>query len=506
MSFNENIYPILFESIQEGLIIVNSEGIIVKSNSVCERLFGFTSDELLGEKIEVLVPFKQRSNHVDLRTNYGKAPKQRSMGNNMRLNGQRKDGTVFPVEVSLNPYVDKGQRYVVALVSDVTLRRKTEDELLDLTQNLEQKVVERTKELGQSEQLYKSIARNFPEGVISIFDRNLRYLFAEGQGLYELGIETDDLIGLAYLDRIAPEAKEKVKSELELVFQGRSRSFEIEVGDWTYAINAVPLYDDMNKVDRILVVEKNISALKEASKRLEENLQQERHLNEMKSRFVSMASHEFRTPLTTINSSAGLILNYHLKQKYEPIPKHVERIKTSVRNLTTILNDFLSLEKLETGKTSCEAKSFDLITLITEVIDEMGGMVKGNQTLVYNGPDVLKVLLDFNLVKNSLINLVSNAIKYSPENKPIKVTVETVNDQVEIAVKDEGIGIPTEDQPKMFDRFFRAGNALNIEGTGLGLNIVVRYLELMNGKLRFESEEGLGTTFYLNLPQKFIHE
>ena len=183
MIFNENIYPILFESIQEGLIIVDSTGVIVKSNKVCERLFGYATDELIGNKIEILVPTKHKKSHVSDREKYAETPKQRTMGSNIRLSGERKDGSVFPVEVSLNPFVDEGDRYVVALISDVTLRINAENELLKLTQTLEQKVLERTKELGQSEQLYKSIARNFPGGVISIFDKDFKYLFAEGQGL-----------------------------------------------------------------------------------------------------------------------------------------------------------------------------------------------------------------------------------------------------------------------------------------------------------------------------------
>lgn len=502
MSFNEKIYPILFESIQEGLIVVNNKGEIVKSNSVCERLFGYKPEELVGEKIEVLVPIKQRSNHTKVREEYSKKPKRRSMGGNMRLNGQHKDGSIFPVEVSLNPYIDNGERYVVALVSDVTLRRKAEDELLVLTQTLEQKVIDRTRELGQSEQLYKSIARNFPGGVISIFDKELRYLFAEGQGLYELGIETDDLIGLSYLDRIAPETREQVKIELDHVFQGNARSFEVGVGKWTYAINAVPLYDDNDEVDRILVVEKNITTLKNAAKRLEDNLHKERQLNEMKSRFVSMASHEFRTPLTTINSSAGLILNYHLKEKYEAIPKHVNRIKASVRNLTSILNDFLSLEKLETGKTTCQFSRFDLPSVIHDVTEEMTGVIKRGQKINYQGPTSFEVELDESLVKNTLINLISNAIKYSPEEKEIVISVGDTADELKIAVKDEGMGIPKEDQPKMFERFFRAGNVVNIEGTGLGLTIVLRYVALMEGKLTFSSKEGEGSTFFLIFPKK----
>ena len=502
MSFRNSIYSVLFEAIQEGLIVVDSNSEIVLCNSVCTKLFGYSESELIGQKIELLVPAAARSKHVEKRNSYHKKPSQRSMGNNLKLNGERKDGSVFPVEVSLNPFKDNGEPFVAALVSDVTIRRKTEDQLLQLTQNLEEKVANRTKELWQSEQLYKSIARNFPGGVISIFDRSLKYLFAEGQGLYELGIETEDLIGYEYLERLAPEARNKVKEELESVFLGDHRTFEIKVNQGTYLINAVPLTNEKDEIDRILVVEKNITSQKEVAERLEENLQTERELNEMKSRFVSMASHEFRTPLTTINSSAGLILKYHEKGQYDKTPKHVGRIKASVRNLTTILNDFLSLEKLESGKTEAKISKVDVVGLIQEVVDEMEGFKKENQHIKCELPTEFIFNTDAQLIKNVIINLISNALKYSNEDGDVIVSLSKSDDNgVLIEVEDFGIGIPVADQAKMFDRFFRAGNVTNIEGTGLGLNIVVKYLDLLGGKLSFKSEENKGTVFKVELPE-----
>jgi PAS domain S-box-containing protein len=257
MALKQNLYEVLFESIQEGLVLVNDRGVIILSNPTCTKLFGYTEDELIGENIEILVPAQQRTKHHEVRTEYHKEPKQRGMAMARHLNGQRKDGTLFPVEVSLNPFVDieSGKNYVAALVSDVTIKRESEDKLIEFAQNLEVKVEERTKELWQSEQLYKSIARNFPGGVISIFDRSLRYLFAEGQGLFELGIETADLIGQDYISRMDGSTAVKVKNNLEKVFQGEQLSFEVEVGKFTYLINAVPLVDNVGKLDRILVVE-----------------------------------------------------------------------------------------------------------------------------------------------------------------------------------------------------------------------------------------------------------
>ena len=508
MALKQNLYEVLFESIQEGLVLVNDRGVIILTNPTCTDLFGYSSDELIGENIEVLVPTKQRAEHHKVRSEYHNDPQQRGMAMARHLNGQRKDGSLFPVEVSLNPFVDheSGKRYVAALVSDVTIKRESEDKLIEFAQNLEVKVEERTKELWQSEQLYKSIARNFPGGVISIFDRSLRYLFAEGQGLFELGIETSDLIGQDYISRMDAATATKVKNSLEKVFEGNQMSFEVEVGKFTYLINAVPLADKDGSINRILVVEKNITPQKQAEIRLQKNLEKERELNEMKSRFVSMASHEFRTPLTTINSSAGLIQNYLDKGMLDKAPKHVERIRNSVRNLTSILNDFLSLEKLESGKINIERKACKLHATIAEVAEEFDQYKKLGQEIKINGDKELIVESDQNLIKNILINLVSNSLKYSPENSEVLVEFHDNGASVSLYVTDKGIGIPAKDKENMFERFFRAGNVTNIEGTGLGLTIVKRYLDLLGGQIDFDSEEGHGTTFKIDIPKTTINE
>jgi signal transduction histidine kinase len=303
------------------------------------------------------------------------------------------------------------------------------------------------------------------------------------------------------LDRLDENVRSWVEKELRLVFGGKNKSFEVNVEGATYLLNAVPLKDDEGEIDRILVVEKNITSLKEAEKRLEENLNKERELNEMKSRFVSMASHEFRTPLTTINSSAGLIKKYHEKGIYEKSLKHVSKIRQSVAHLTTILNDFLSLEKLESGRASVKKYPINLVEIIKDTVEETEGLRKSGQTVSFDMPAHYEYETDAQLLKNIMINLISNAYKYSKEDGKVKVLLYENASEVKIAVQDNGVGIPKEDQPKMFERFFRAGNVLNIEGTGLGLTIVVKYLELLDGSIHFESEEWRGTKFIITLPK-----
>jgi signal transduction histidine kinase len=241
-------------------------------------------------------------------------------------------------------------------------------------------------------------------------------------------------------------------------------------------------------------------SLYEAQQEIRKALQKEKELHELKSRFVTIASHEFRTPLSTVLSSASLISKYKATEDDEKRQKHVERIKSSVSNLTSILNDFLSISRIEEGKIYNVPTTFELVPFTEGIIDEMQGFLKIGQQIQFHGGETT-VTLDKQLFKNILLNLLSNASKYSGEGKNIYLNTALEDGELKITVRDEGIGIPEADQAHLFTPFFRAQNVTNIQGTGLGLNIVKRYVEIMNGTLAYSSELEEGTTFTITLPQ-----
>ncbi len=245
------------------------------------------------------------------------------------------------------------------------------------------------------------------------------------------------------------------------------------------------------------------SQLRQSEQDLRKAYEKEKELSELKSRFVSMASHEFRTPLSTILSSADLIEAYQKAEQQDRREKHISRIKSAVANLTGILNDFLSLSRLEEGFIEAQPTAFELNAFCGEVIDELQGLLKPGQDIHINPlPADTVVVLDKKFLKNILFNLLSNAIKYSPAGKPIHCQLRREDQQLFITIDDQGIGIPEEEQQHLFTRFFRARNVENIQGTGLGLNIVKRYVELMRGAITFESALGKGTTFTVRIPLK----
>ncbi len=242
--------------------------------------------------------------------------------------------------------------------------------------------------------------------------------------------------------------------------------------------------------------------LENAKSALEIALSQEKELNEMKSRFVSMASHEFRTPLTTIKTSATLIEAYISKQELDRIKKHADRISGAADNLNTILGEFLSLSKLEEGKVQANLKPTHIPHIVEDVASEMRHIFKPGQRFSYQHEGEESFLLDGGLLKNVLINLISNAIKYSPEGATIKVASVVSPNSATISVQDEGIGISEFDQSKLFSRFYRATNAGTVPGTGLGLHIVKRYVEMMNGEIGCESKLGEGSVFIVSFNGK----
>ncbi|MBZ4192017.1 PAS domain-containing sensor histidine kinase [Niabella beijingensis] len=383
-------YEALFNQASMGIIVVNSAAAIQSANPFALRLFGYTLEEVLGRSIEMLIPGRYHHRHVRHREAYIHHPKNRPMGVGMDLFAVKKDGSEFPVEVSLSNYQDQEEQYVIAFISDISVRKKAEAAVEELNNKLESTVEQRTRELT-----------------------------------------------------IAMQELEHSKDELA------------------------------------------------------KSLEKEKELGELKSRFVSIASHEFRTPLSTVLSSTYLIEKYTAAEDQPRREKHLQRIVSSVQLLTDILNDFLSVGKIEEGKIQVRFSHFDLQELIAGVAREMENNLKKEQQLIYRHTGETEVYLDASLLKHIVMNLISNASKFSPEGGRIEVTTSCHEGNVTLSVKDHGIGISREDQKHLMERFFRAANAGNIQGTGLGLHIISKYTELMNGSIQCISELEQGTEFII---------
>ena len=409
MQFDKSHMTSLFENATEGFVVTNGKGEIALVNPSACRMFGYEVDELVGQKVEVLIPSHYRRGHIQLRDGFYERPQNRVMGHGRDLNGQKKSGETFPVEVSLSTYVRNSERYVIAFIVDITHRKKIEKSMI-----LQQKQLEKV---------------------------------------------TDEM--------------RRLNTELEAKVE-----------------------------ERTVILKEALQRLEQSQQELSEALDKERQLNEIKSRFVAMASHEFRTPLSTVLSSASLLGKYTTTEEQEKRNRHIEKIKGSVKHLNDLLEDFLSLGKLDEGKVGATFLQFNLHELVQDTIDEMKGLVKKEQQIEYRHAGNEIVESDKKLVKNILINLVSNAIKFSSEGTTVHVASQVKENEAVISVRDEGIGIAEEDQQHLFSSFFRGKNALNIQGTGLGLHIVKRYLDLLGGDVQLKSSLGKGTTITFTIPVK----
>lgn len=398
---------LLYENATEAIIIADELGKIVLANPTACRFFGYEEDELLKRPIDMLVPVNKRESHPHKRMSYVKAPSNREMGKGRDLAALRKDGTEFPVEISLSSYKDRKRTYVIAFIIDITIRKNSEQIILQNNLSLE-----------------------------------------------------------------------KLSRELSSLNEDLEKKVESRTKDLTSAMENL---------------EKSRIELKEA-------LNKEKELSEIKSRFVSMASHEFRTPLSTVLSSTSLLERYTMEADQPKREKHIFRIKESVRHLNTLLEDFLSLGKLEENKIMIVKSPEKIANLLSQIIEEVEANKKEGQQIIFNYNARPTGLTDKNLLRSIGINLLTNAIKFSGENGIIQIDCTEENEMLKLVVTDNGIGIPEEDMSNLFSTFFRSKNVTNIQGTGLGLHIIKRYIDLLGGEISIKSEIEKGTSVTVNLP------
>jgi signal transduction histidine kinase len=258
-------------------------------------------------------------------------------------------------------------------------------------------------------------------------------------------------------------------------------------------------------IGNVIAMQKQQAEIQLANDRLKTALNSEKEVNKLKSRFVTTASHEFRTPLSTISGSTELmemyiseISNLNLAEKYE---KHINRIKKEINRMVVLLNDTLILEKQSLGKYSYNPSNFSLSLYLSNFVNEYYLQKIDNKRIkliIHELP--MDIRSDSQILTHIMSNLLDNALKYSSENTTVKVKVEPLSSGIQISIIDQGIGIPEDEQVHLFESFFRASNVVGIVGTGLGLTIVKQFVELLNGTITYTSALNKGSEFTITLP------
>lgn len=530
-------FEALFEEAAIGIVITNEKGDITAINPFALKEFGYTENELQGKKIEILIPVKFRNDHVHYRENYLHETRGRSLGEGKCLFALRKDSTEFPVEVNLSKFHNSGENYVIAFVTNISGRRKAEKEVEKLKNDLEALVEQRTRDLKAAmHQLeiskealvdalsyQKAILENAGAIIIATDEKGIIKLF-NPQAVKNLGYDESEIINkktpLIFHNNKETEKKRNelfkefgitIRNDFDVLVEKAKRNLPDEE-QYTYIrkdgstfpvlLTITAIWNHAREITGFMGIAIDISDRIKAEKKLQESLKKEIELNELKSRFVSMASHEFRTPLSTVLSSAYLLEKYTTTEDQPKRERHIQRIISSINMLTDTLNDFLSLGKIEEGKIHIRYSEFNICETVTETIEELKSTLKKGQHISYRHSGDQVGSLDVSLLKHIIMNLVSNASKFSGESKLIEINTSQAYNKITFAIKDHGIGISVKDQMHLMERFFRGANAANIEGTGLGLHIVSKYAELMNGTVECKSELEKGTEFIITFNPK----
>ena len=517
---DQESYSLLLESVSDhAIMILNSEGYIINWSRGAELVTGFNEDEIIGKHFSIFYT-GENIGSAQPEADLQRVKKAGSL--EYKAKRVRKDGSIYWANIVFTILKnDNGESIGYGqVIHDLSKQIETEERIRLLNKELENRLQQTQSEVSDYKHALDEsaiVAITDQKGIIKHVNDNFCKISKYSQE--ELLGQDHRIINSGY------HSKEFIRNLWVTIANGKIWRGELrnKAKDGSYYwvdTTIVPFLNDLGKPYQYLAIRSDITQRKLAEEQLiranedletkvrertlelTHALEKEKELNDMKSRFVSMASHEFRTPLSAILSSTSLIEHYMNPEQEEKRKKHIDRIKSSVKNLTSILDDFLSLEKLEQGKVDAHISEFNLKEFIEDAIEEMEGMSKKKQQEIkfrYEGPE--EVYQDKKILRNVLLNLLSNAIKYSTEGKSIYVSSKIKGQQAIIIVKDEGIGIPFEAQKHLFDKFFRARNAVNIQGTGLGLNIVKRYVELLDGVISFNSVENAGTTFIIEIPK-----
>ncbi len=505
-------YTDLFDFAPVGYLVLDKKGVIVNINLTACNLLGVERASIKGKPLSAYMSSGQS------RTLF------------LKLQEAFNTGTIDDFELQMNH--KNLTSFTASLQGTITTDTNQTDSLCRITLEDVTKIKEAEVVLLQHEALQKEKEKiqqylDFAPIVFLLLDSNNKIEMINKKGCDLIGTTTKEIIGTNGLhDFICDLNNDQAEvtilkndtgtASLPSNFESklRSKTGETYIMSWTN----VALFDKKGKLLGTLMAGENVTERKKIELRKEqytldledmveqrtikltEALHNEKMVNEMKTAFVSMASHEFRTPLTSIMSSAILLKKYHDLKEYDKQSRHLERIEISVNQLILILEDFLSMDKLERGIITTNEQTFDLKIFIKDLIEELEWSLKENQHVHFKHQGTSEVVLDRKILRNICMNLFTNAIKYSDTDIFIN---STINDKtLQISFIDHGIGIPKEEQKYLFNKFYRAKNADNIQGTGLGLTIVEHYVNLLRGHVSFESKLGEGSKFELTLPIK----
>jgi PAS domain S-box-containing protein len=480
----------IVDSSDDAILATTPSGEVITWNPGAEVVFGFAAAEMAGQSVLQLI-------HEDRRAQLAAILERAAGGERIRqyetvcMNkaGQAMDVALTISRISASSEQEAG---LSVIARDITHRRLTEVALQEALR-----------------QDFKRTVQNLQNCVFKTQREDggpCVFTMAEGKLAVELGIATDSVAGRTWPDVFGFERYAQLEAYFERALAGEPAKFEMQVEDRWLLVSLEPTFDPMAAANgrppapEIVGSMVDITDRKRVEEALREALEQERSLGELKSRFVSMASHEFRTPLTTILSASDLLRHYGRKMSEEQRLERIDKIQTEVNNMTALLDDVLTIGKADAGRLEFNPGPVDLETLGRDIVEQVLNTTNGPQHIAFNClGECTEVFADDKLLRQMISNLLSNAVKYSPNGGSIAFDIECANGNMRFRISDEGIGIPEDDQRRLFESFQRGRNVGHISGTGLGLAIAKKCVDIHGGTIDIQSTEGKGTTVTVTL-------